>query len=156
MATTSHLEELGFQSSIVAAVRLNIGHPDPLGLGPFCRLKVTTTAPLSPGVYAWVVEEEVRYVGVASFLIHVVNGARMQRAYNDYTYVPASKVAQTSSPSVRVNELLNRRISEGHTLTWWWLALDSLRCKGHGGAPHRGMVTTMEPSPASHAVTAAG
>jgi hypothetical protein len=77
MATTSHLEELGFQSSTVAAVRLNIGHPDPLGLGPFCRLKVTTTAPMSPGVYAWVVGEEVRYVGVASFLIHVVNGARM-------------------------------------------------------------------------------
>jgi hypothetical protein len=41
--------------------------------------------------------------------------------------VPASKVAQTSSPRVRVNGLLNRRLSEGHTVTWWWLALDSLK-----------------------------
>jgi hypothetical protein len=82
---------------------------------------------MSPGVYAWVVGEEVRYVGLASFLIHVVNGARMQRAYNDYTYVPASKVAQTSSPRVRVNGLLNRALTEGHVVAWWWLAIDSLK-----------------------------
>ena len=122
MATTADLAAAGFQVSEVSATRLNIEHADPLGLGPFCRLKVTTTAPTSAGVYAWVLGEEVRYVGMASYLIHVVNGARMQRAYNDYTYVPASKVAQTSSPRVRVNGLLNRAIGEGHTATWWWLA----------------------------------
>ena len=127
MATTRDLEALGFEASTVVALRLNIEHRDPLGLGPFCRLKVTTTAPMSPGVYAWVVGDEVRYVGLASFLIHVVNGARMQRAYNDYTYVPASKVAQTSSPRVRVNGLLNRALSEGHAIAWWWLAIDSLK-----------------------------
>jgi hypothetical protein len=127
MATTRDLEALGFEASTVVALRLNIEHHDPLGLGPFCRLKVTTTAPMSPGVYAWVVGDEVRYVGLASFLIHVVNGARMQRAYNDYTYVPASKVAQTSSPRVRVNGLLNRAHSEGHAIAWWWLAIDSLQ-----------------------------
>jgi len=122
MATTADLAALGFQSSEVTATRLNIEHPDPLGLGPFCRLKVVTTAPTSAGVYAWVVDEAVQYVGMASFLLHVVNGARLQRAYNDYTYVPASKVAQTSSPRVRVNGLLNRAVGEGRAVTWWWLA----------------------------------
>lgn len=126
MATTAELSGLGFQSSEVTASRLNVEHPDPLGLGPFCRLQVVTSAPASPGVYAWVVEDAVQYVGMASFLLHVVNGARMQRAYNDYTYVPASKVAQTSSPRVRVNGLLNRALCEGQAATWWWLATPSV------------------------------
>ena len=126
MATTADLAVLGFQSSEVSATRLNIEHQDPLGLGPFCRLKVVTTAPVSPGVYAWVLEEDVQYVGMASYLLHVVNGARMQRAYNDYTYVPASKVAQTSSPRVRVNGLLNRAACAGQSVTWWWLATETV------------------------------
>lgn len=83
-------------------------------------------APTSPGVYAWVVDEAVRYVGMASFLLHVVNGARLQRAYNDYTYVPASKVAQTSSPRARVNGLLNRAVGGGHSVTWWWLTTSTV------------------------------
>ena len=127
MATVRDLEALGFQPSSVEAVRLNVEHPDPLGLGPFCRFKVATNAPAEAGVYAWVVEEEVRYIGRASFLIHVVNGARMQRAYNDYSYVPASKVAnQPYSPRVRVNGLLNRALTEGRRVTWWWLVTDSV------------------------------
>ena len=105
--------------------RLGIEHPDPLELGPFCRLRVTTAAPAAPGVYAWTVDARVMYVGRASTLIHIVNGARMQRAYNDYTYVPASKVAnQPFSPRVRVNGLLNRAISAGGTARWWWLQTD--------------------------------
>lgn len=127
MKTTADLAALGFQPSTVEAVKLDIEHPDPLGIGPFCRLKVTTTAPPSPGVYAWVVDGAVRYIGRASFLIHVVNGARMGRAYNDYSYVPASKVAnQPYSPRVRVNGLLNSAISEGREVTWWWLAAESV------------------------------
>jgi hypothetical protein len=93
MTTSAELLASGFEPSTVVATRLNIEHPDPTGLGPFCRLAVSTAAPAAPGVYAWVVGEEVRYIGMASFLLHVVNGARLQRAYNDYTYVPASKVA---------------------------------------------------------------
>jgi hypothetical protein len=126
MATTRDLEAFGFQPSTVAVTQLNIEHSDPLGLGPFCRLKVTTTASLAPGVYAWVVGNNVRHIGLASFLVHVVNGARMRRAYNDYTYVPASKVAQSSSPRVRVNGLLNRALVEGQRVSWWWLATASL------------------------------
>jgi len=126
MATSADLRRLGFQSSEVTATRLNIEHSDPLGLGPFCRLKVVTAASLSPGVYAWVVADGVKYVGMARFLLHVVNGARMQRAYNDYTYFPASKVAQTSSPRVRVNGLLNRTLCEGHSVAWWWLATSAV------------------------------
>jgi hypothetical protein len=68
-------------------------------------------------VYAWVVDEAVHYVGMSSFLLHVANGARLQRAYNDYSYVPASKVAQTSSPRVRVNRLLNRAVGEERAVT---------------------------------------
>lgn len=123
MATTTDLAVLGFRSCPVAATRLNIVHPDPTGLGPFCRLDVTTAAPASPGVYAWVVGEEVRYVGKASFLLHIVKGHRHQRAYNDYTYVPASKVvSQPNSPRVRVNGLLNRALADNELVTWWWLS----------------------------------
>lgn len=120
MATTADLRAEAFQSSKVTAQRLNIEHPDPTGLGPFCRLAVVTDAPTSPGVYAWVLGEEVRYIGMASFLLHVVNGARLHRAYNDYTYVPASKVTQTSSPRVRINGFLNRAFQTEVAVTWWW------------------------------------
>jgi hypothetical protein len=126
MTTSAELLASGFEPSTVVATRLNIEHPDPTGLGPFCRLAVSTAAPAAPGVYAWVVGEEVRYIGMASFLLHVVNGARLQRAYNDYTYVPASKVAQTSSPRVRVNGLLNRAIQAEEAVTWWWLGTETV------------------------------
>jgi hypothetical protein len=126
MATTADLLALEFRPSGVAATRLNIEHPDPLRLGPFCRLAVVTTAPALPGVYAWVVEDQVQYVGMASHLLHVVNGARLHRAYNDYTYVPASKVAQASSPRVRVNGLLNRIMGDGRAVTWWWKEMGSV------------------------------
>jgi hypothetical protein len=121
MATINDLVSAGFVSSVVEARRLNIEHSDPEGLGPFCRLRVATTAPETSGVYAWVVDAEVFYVGKASHLLHVVEGTRLQRAYNDYTYVPPSKVAQTSSPRVRVNGLLNGVIAGGHIVTWWWM-----------------------------------
>lgn len=121
MATIDDLIRNGFVSSEVHARRLNIEHPDPVGLGPFCRLRVETTAPVTPGVYAWAVDTKVTYIGKASHLLHVVAGANHQRPYNDYTYVPPSKVAQTSSPRVRVNGLLNGVISDGQIVTWWWL-----------------------------------
>ena len=126
MASVPELTAEGFHPSEVVATRLNIEHPDPTGLGPFCRLTVTTDAPLLPGVYAWVVDGEVKYIGMASYLLHVVKGARLQRAYNDYTYVPASKVSQTSSPRVRVNGLLNGLLNEGAETSWWWRTTPTL------------------------------
>jgi hypothetical protein len=155
MATTRDLEAFGFRPSTVAVTQLNIEHPDPLGLGPFCRLKVTTTAPLAPGVYTWVVGDDVRYVGLANFLMHVVNGARMHRAYNDYTYVPESKVAQTSSPRVRVNGLLNRALVEGQQVSWWWLATETRSdAKSTEARLIEQLGTTLEPSSAQPALTA--
>ena len=44
----------------------------------------------------------------------------MGRAYNDYTYIPASQVTQLSNPRVRVNGLLNASVVTNQTLTWWW------------------------------------
>lgn len=126
MATSADLLRLGFQASVVAATQLNIAHPAPVSLGPFCRLAVTTTAPAEAGVYAWVVDDIVSYVGRASHLIHVVQGTRFQRAYQDYTYVPRSKVSQASSPRVRINGLLNRAIGAGQLVTWWWLATETV------------------------------
>lgn len=110
MAGDAELEAAGFRQHHVDAWRLNIVHPqDTRQLGPFCRLDVATPleVPLQPGVYAWVTDEKVRYVGHASVLRQIVNGTRMDRAYNDYTYVPPSKPQQTSSPRVYVNGLLN-------------------------------------------------
>jgi hypothetical protein len=56
VATTDDLVALGFTSSSVGAVTLDLPHPDPFGTGPFCRLQVQTTAPQEPGVYAWVAD----------------------------------------------------------------------------------------------------
>ena len=71
------------------------------------------TAPTRPGVYAWAADGNVIYVGMASQLRQVVHGTRMDRAYDAYTYLPASKVVQINSPRVRVNGLLNRSIVAG-------------------------------------------
>jgi hypothetical protein len=116
MASDVDLLEHEFRMCAVTAKTLNINHPDPMGLGPFCRLVVDDTAPERPGVYAWASDLQVMYVGMAAQLRQIVHGTRMARAYNDYTYVPASKVAQISSPRVRVNGLLNRTIVSGATV----------------------------------------
>ncbi len=120
IATTADLEAEFFTSSTVVAKTLDIHHPDPANRGPFCRLLVTTTAPNGPGVYSWVVDQEVQYVGKARELIQIVKGYGMGRAYNDYTYMPASKVTQLSNPRVRVNGLLNAAVLAGTSVTWWW------------------------------------
>jgi hypothetical protein len=125
MAGDAELEAAGFRKHHVDARTLNIVHPqDTRQLGPFCRLDVATPleVPLQPGVYAWVTDGEVRYVGHASVLRQIVNGTRMGRAYNDYTYVPPSKLQQTSSPRVYVNGLLNAAFVRGGRVTWWWRA----------------------------------
>jgi hypothetical protein len=125
MATERDLEVRGFRSCRVTARTLNIQYPDPANLGPFCRLVVEDSAPLRPGVYVWAKDGDVMYVGNADQLRQIVHGARMQRAYNDYTYIPASKVQQASSPRVRVNGLLNRALCEGSEVTWWWIETPS-------------------------------
>ncbi len=117
--TEADLETLGFRACHVTAKKLNIDYGEVV-LGPFCRLVVDDTAPLAPGVYAWTRDGEVMYVGKADVLRQIVHGAGMNRAYNDYTYMPASKVRQASSPRVRVNGLLNRALSDGSTVGWWW------------------------------------
>lgn len=106
-------------------VALGIEHPDPMGLGPFCRLDAQDNSPELPGVYAWTVDDRVMYVGKAKVLRQVVRGSRMQRAYNDYTYIPPSKVLQGSSPRVRVNGLLNAALAKGGSVEWWWRDLGS-------------------------------
>lgn len=124
MATTDDLRGLGFTPSTVTATELNIDHPSPSGWGPFCRLRVETAAPEEFGVYVWVVDREVRYVGKATKgfgLVQKVRGARMGRAYDDYTYVPPSKAAQVAQTRARINGLLNRAITEGHEVEWWWI-----------------------------------
>jgi len=121
VAKESDLQAHGFRSCEVTAKILNIDRGDATGLGPFCRLTVHSTAQALPGVYAWATDGDVMYVGMARELRQIVNGTRMRRAYNDYTYVPASKVAQKSSPRVRINGLINRALNEGSIVTWWWV-----------------------------------
>jgi hypothetical protein len=124
VATTDDLVELGFVSSSVSAVALNLPHPDPFGMGPFCRLRVATSAPREPGVYAWVVGRRVCYIGKAVEgygLIQKVRGQSLGRAYDDYTYCPPSKVLKKSQTRARVNGLLNAALDAGQVVEWWWL-----------------------------------
>jgi hypothetical protein len=111
VATTDDLVALGFTASSVAVVTLNLPHPDPFGLGPFCRLRVHTTAPQEPGVYAWVADGQVCYVGkaVEGFgLVQKVKGQSLRRAYDDYTYCPPSKALKQSQTRARVNVATQR------------------------------------------------
>jgi hypothetical protein len=121
VASEVDLRQRGFRRCAVTARALNIDHPDPGGRGPFCRLLVEDLAPARSGVYAWVRDGEVMYVGKAGSLQQIVHGTRMGRANNDYTYVPPSKLTQISNPRVRVNGLLNQSLVAGATVTWWWL-----------------------------------
>jgi hypothetical protein len=126
MATEQDLQSRGFQSCRVTAKALNVDHADPAGRGPFCRLVVEDTAPTSPGAYAWTRSGSVMYVGKVVQVRQVVHGSRMQRAYNDHTYIPASKVGQLSNPRVRVNGLLNAALCEGLEVAWWWVETGSV------------------------------
>lgn len=124
MATTADLVALGFASSSVTAVSLDLPHPDPHGMGPFCRLQVQTSAPQEPGVYAWVADYQVCYVGKADKgygLLQKVHGRNLGRAYDDYTYCPPSKALEKSQTRARVNGLLNAALVAGQVVEWWWL-----------------------------------
>jgi len=122
---------LRFVRTEVEVRTANIDHEDALGRGPFCRLLVSAVVPATPGVYAWCVDDEVMYVGKARQLRQVIQGVQMARAYNDYTYVPESKLGQTSSPRVRINGLRNRAVCNGSTISWWWTATGSERAALH-------------------------
>lgn len=127
VATSDDLVALGFTSSSVAVVTLDLPHPDPYGMGPFCRLRVQTTAPQQPGVYAWVADGQVCYVGKADKgfgLVQKVKGQSLGRAYDDYTYCPPSKALQRSQTRARVNGLLNASLTAGHVVEWWWLVAE--------------------------------
>lgn len=119
------LEARGFLVCRASAKKVNIVHPGAEMIGPFCRLAVHGEVPAVPGVYAWTKAQEVMYIGKAAELRQIVHGARMQRAYNDYTYIPPSKALQRSSPRVRINALLNTAVCEGSTIAWWWLETES-------------------------------
>lgn len=83
VATTDDLVALSFAPSSVSAVTLNLPHPDPFGMGPFCRLRVQTSAPQEAGVYAWVADESACYVGKAVEgygLIQKVRGQSLGKA----------------------------------------------------------------------------
>lgn len=124
MAGDAELRSLGFAPSSVFAERLDLQHPDPFHRGPLCSLRVETTAPNLAGVYAWVVDGKVKYVGKAvqgSGLIQKVQGQRMGRAYDDYTYCPPSKALKQSQTRARVNGLLNAALRTGACAEWWWI-----------------------------------
>ena len=123
--TSDDLARLGFSRSVVTARTLNLAYPDPAGRGPFCRLDVEANVQAAPGVYGWVVDREVAYIGMSRALRQIVHGAGMSRANNDYTYMAPSKVVHTSSPRVFVNGRLNAAIQAGIDITWWWLMLST-------------------------------
>lgn len=126
MGDRTNLLARGFSRCAVAARRTDVVHDDPHGLGPFCRLSVEDSAPDEPGVYTWTADGEVMYVGKASRLKCITQGARMGRPYNDYTYIPPSQCGNASDPRVRVNGLINRALGRSEVVEWWWLRLETV------------------------------
>jgi hypothetical protein len=125
MATEEDLLVRGFGPCNVAVQKLNIPHHDLFERGPFCRLVVTATVPDNPGLYAWVVDTNVMYVGESGWLREIVQGQQFSRAYNSYTYIPPSQVKRPHDPRVRVNGLLNKALDDGAVATWWWLETET-------------------------------
>jgi hypothetical protein len=124
--TDAEFVSLDFHETTVQSKTLNILYPDAAVPGPFCRLLVTAAIPCSPGVYSWCVDEAVMYVGMSGELCQVVQGQRMARPYNDYTYMPESQAKDLSDPRVFVNGNLNRALSSGSKVTWWWTGLATI------------------------------
>jgi hypothetical protein len=124
MAGDAELEAAGFRQHHVDGRRLNIIHPqDTDSSGHSAASTCYAARGAAPaGSLCLVTNEEVRYIGHASVLRQIVNGIHMDRAHNDYTYVPPSKPQQTSSPCVYVNGLLNAAFVRGERVTWWWRA----------------------------------
>jgi hypothetical protein len=121
---TDELIAMHFQLELPNIVKIDISLPDPYDRGPFCRLRFTDSAPLEEGLYCWSVDQEVMHVGRSECLRQVVRGATMNRAYNDYTYIPPSQVKRPHDPRVRINGLLNQAITDGGQVGWWWLRTD--------------------------------
>ena len=125
MATEEDLLEMGFTACTITARKLDIPHEDPYGRGPFCRLVASGPLSDAPGVYAWVVDSQVMDIGETGRLRVMVQGQKLGRAYDDYTYVPPSQVKRPHDPRVRVNGLINKAIGAGSTVSWWWLETPS-------------------------------
>jgi hypothetical protein len=118
-ATADHLRAEGFRRFVVTARQTGIGfEPDGTTAGPFCRLDIAGAPPELPGVYAWVVDGEVRYVGLSNCLRQVVHGAKMHRAPNDYTSVARSQASDRHSPRTRVNALENEAVVAALAVEW--------------------------------------
>ena len=124
MATTADLVALGFASSSVTAVTLNLPHPDPFGMGPFCRLRVQTSAPQEPGVYAWVADHQVCYVGKADRGLRTdpegpwsESGTGVRRLHLLPTFQGAQEVADPRSRQWPPQCAL----VAGQVVEWWWL-----------------------------------
>ena len=117
-ATESDLISMSFRGCSVIARKLDIRHPvDPAASGP--------SAIYTPRRLCLVRGRNVMYVGASGELRQITQGRRMNRAANDYTYVPPSKVLQLSCPRVWVNGLLNRAFKAKRPVSWWWLETGS-------------------------------
>jgi len=125
MAKDNELKALGFSHCAARPRCTNIMHPDPWGLGPFCRLLVEDNAPERPGVYAWLVDGEMKYVGKSRCLRQITQGVRMDRAAYDTTYIAPSQALDRSSPRVWVNGRLNSSLEVELDVSWWWLETGS-------------------------------
>ena len=149
-ANLKDLEALNFRGSRITVKRLNYSYSRPeyskyLPLpgrtkGPFCVLDVASEAPVAPGVFAWAVDDKVQYVAATPFLLHVVKGYECNRLARDFACPPPRRNSHDDSANVRVNGLLNRSLTKGHTVTWWWLPIEE-----HAGAMARELTDEWKP-----------
>lgn len=84
---------------------MDLAHPDPFGMGPFCRLRVSTTAPQSAGVYAWVLRVSRWDARTMTTRTAPIEGAEG---------IPDACSSQWT-------RLLNAALLSGSSVEWWWI-----------------------------------
>jgi hypothetical protein len=81
------------------------------GTGPFCEFRVDTTC--GEGVYAFVVADEVKYIGECEHL-----ASRINAGYGNIS--PRNCFKGGQSPNCRVNALILDEAERGHQITLWF------------------------------------
>jgi hypothetical protein len=97
------------------------------GNGPFAKLKMPPL-PDAPGLYLWVQDDQVVYVGQTRMPLKIRLGSQGYATISNYNTF-ARQPGRTNGgqqTNCRINALANQSLFEGHILTIWYRTTDAL------------------------------